>query len=814
MRSPGCRLAIAAALALVAGFSPPPIAAQEAGAGVTAERVTRAIERARKFLVSRQHNDGSWSAGVGHYGVGVTSLALLALVNSGMTAEDPPVQKCLEYLRSIEEPTKTYEVALMIMALTDAKDGLRDQARVLSLAQRLENMQIVEGVDEGSWTYMHPSDLVGRAGGDRSNAQYAVLGLYAAARAGVPIDRRTWERVRHHWSTQQSFDGGWGYTGVNPGYSTGSMTVAGLATLTIVDMMLRDDSDVRPDGTIDCCAEAATNEDLQQALDWMARRFDAASNPSTTRRVSSDRWYLYYMYGLERAGRFTGKRFFGRHDWYRRGAEELLAVQSIQGAWRGEGGMENDPVVGTSLALLFLSKGLAPVLVNKLAHGPFVRGAGDLPEIVGDDWNKHPHDVRQLTDHITGLEKWPKLVTWQVVELPKLLNVELADAAQILRQAPVLYVSGQDEPAGLLERPEYAQILREYINQGGFIFAVGSCDNHAGFEDGMQDLVKAMYPGENRKLEPLKPEHDIYRAEYPLDPAKVKLWGVDFGCRTAIVYSPDDIACYWERWSPQEPPNRRPKLKQDVKQAMEVGVNVIAYATGREPLNKLESDRRINLEGQITRGFLEIAKVVHGGGWNTAPDALKNLLIALNRTVGMAATTEERKVALGDEAIFRYPILYMHGRTRFQIDKAERDRLRQYLDRGGVLFADACCGSRHFDESFRDLVRQLYPETKLERIPAEHEMFRLDPGFDVRQVERRTPEAAADPQAPLEQRVHRGPPFLEGVEDGGRYTIVYSKYDISCALERQASAACAGYVHDDAVRIAVNVILYAMLQNP
>ncbi|HEV7998935.1 MAG TPA: DUF4159 domain-containing protein, partial [Planctomycetaceae bacterium] len=58
-----------------------------------------------------------------------------------------------------------------------------------------------------------------------------------------------------------------------------------------------------------------------------------------------------------------------------------------------------------------------------------------------------------------------------------------------------------------------------------------------------------------------------------------------------------------------------------------------------------------------------------------------------------------------------------------------------------------------------------------------------------------------------------GEPLLEGIEIDGRYCVIYSKYDLSCALERQASVACAGYEHKDAVRIAVNVIRYALLQD-
>ena len=93
-------------------------------------------------------------------------------------------------------------------------------------------------------------------------------------------------------------------------------------------------------------------------------------------------WKHYFLYGLERAGRLAGIRFFGQHDWYRLGAEELVHTQT--GSAGSGRGLTETPVVATSFALLFLAKGRAPVLVNKLRHGP--RG----------DWNHDPDDVRNL----------------------------------------------------------------------------------------------------------------------------------------------------------------------------------------------------------------------------------------------------------------------------------------------------------------------------------------------------------------------------------------------------------------------------------
>jgi hypothetical protein len=124
--------------------------------------------------------------------------------------------------------------------------------------------------------------------------------------------------------------------------------------------------------------------------------------------------------------------------------------------------------------------------------------------------------------------------------------------------------------------------------------------------------------------------------------------------------------------------------------------------------------------------------------------------------------------------------------------------------------ADACCGAKPFDRSFRDFMQDLYPERKLERIPIDHELFTSEDLHNLQKVNRRVTVTAQN--ATLEGGVVNGAPFLEGIKVDGRYVVIYSKHDISCALERQASIACAGYVTDDAVRLSVNIFLYSMLR--
>src|SRR5262249_9755571 len=70
---------------------------------------------------------------------------------------------------------------------------------------------------------------------------------------------------------------------------------------------------------------------------------------------------------------------------------------------------------------------------------------------------------------------------------------------------------------------------------------------------------------------------------------------------------------------------------------------------------------------------------------------------------------------------FRF--LYMHGRSKFDTSPEELKRLRFNLETGGLLLADACCGKKAFDDSFRAFVRELFPKHKLERIPLKDELF-------------------------------------------------------------------------------------------
>lgn len=785
------------------------IARPIAAADLSAEVVLRSIEQGQGLLKTQQRPDGSWRAeSQPDHIVGITSLGVLALLNSGMTVRDRPVQRGLEFLRRIPsgEPRETYDVSLMIMALAAARDPQRtDFARVTILAKWLEDSQVTQG-KVGAWTYGDRNSL---GGGDPSNTQFAVLALREAVDFGVQVSPVVWERARDYWETIQSPDGGWGYGG--GGGSTGSMTAAGISSLAIVQHMLRNDDGVAPDGTPPCCRPEDPYPALERGIRWLGDHFAAGHNPNNAG------WLLYYIYGVERAGRLSGRRFFGDHDWYREGASFLLSIQLRTGSWTGigqyESGDKDTSVVGTSLALLFLSKGLAPVMMSKLKHGP--RDPARPAEIVGQDWNTHPRDVRNLMEHISGLPRWPSLLTSQEVDLLKAAELEKnakGGGVDSLLQAPILFLTGAQ---ALALSPVEVGLLKEYLAQGGFLFACPTCQAPA-FEESFRNLLTQILPPGEQELRLLPEDHPVYRSEYLLKANAVQLHGAEVGCRTAVMYSKEDLGCLWSYWQRHSMPKRNPQLIARVERGMQIAINVAAYATGREPPKSLDAPRKQASEAQldeIQRGLLQVAQLKHTGQWDAAPHALRRLLLALNETVGVAATTKPGELLPSDPSLYQYRLLYMHGRTRFSFAPEEREAIKLHLSRGGMLFADACCGAKPFDKSFRELAAQLYPDAPMKLVDIKHELFTEAIGFDLKKVRRRTNEGGGL-NVPLSATVKDVEPTIEGVEVDGRYVILYSKYDLSCALERQSALSCEGYLSEDATKIATNIVLYSLKKEP
>jgi hypothetical protein len=787
-----------ACLALLLGIAllpaPRSSAQPQSKAEPLVDQVRSAIEAGRRFLQQQEKGRGEWERGLyaGAKPGGCTALALLALLNSGVKPDDPIIQRGLGYLRQVE-PRDTYVVGLQTMVFNEVGDA-RDLPRIQRNVDWLIEARIMaaDGRLRG-WGYTPDTRVT-----DNSNSQYALLGLHSGKQAGAKIATDVWESILHYYSGTQEGDGGWvyGYDYGNGG-TTLTMTVAGLCGLYIAGEELdAGRRQLQPDGSDPQCGKYPENAAVQKAMLWLG----ADDRGGGTRLRFDDRNHTFYnVYGIERAGRLSGQRFLAGHDWYREGCEFLVGQQHLEdGSWYSGVGADHEQILSTSFALLFLSKGRTPILISKFAYGPRTE-----PEL----WNNKHHDARHLAEYASK-ELFKRLpLAWQVYDVRRRVELQrqdvFLDEVGHLLQSPILYLNGHESPARQLTDNQ-RQLLKRYLEEGGFLFAEACC-NSKEFAAGFRQLMRDLFP--EALLEPLRADHPIWSAHAPVPPGFAHLEGLEMGCKTVVVFSPEALAGYWElgRYRPRtEPAGDRATL------AFRLAGNVIAYATGLEPPKPRLTEEKVaddKDDRRPPRGFLKAAQVRHSGDWQPAPRALPNLMRYLRTEQQLDVALQKEEIRLSAPNLFQSKFLYMHGRKSFDASADELENLRANLKTGGLLFADACCGSREFDAGFRTFAAKLFPGAKLEPIPVTDTLFSAEVnGLPITRV--RVRKEKADGTAEAEYR--DAPPALEGIKVDGRWVVIYSKYDIGCALENHQSSDCRGHDRASALRLGAAAVLYAL----
>jgi hypothetical protein len=758
-------------------------------------RVAAAIKKGREFLIDKQELAGD---GKGHWELDVTSkrheggwtsLATLALLYAGEKPDSAVIQRALKYIRAIE-PDDTYTVGLQTLVLAEV--GSKDD---LTLIQRNVDWLVKNKVPQGAgklrgWGYKSNS-----LSADNSNTQYALLGLWAGRQAGAKVDRAIWEEIHSFYLRTQDIEaggrgsGGWRYTEGTA--TTPTMSVAGLCGLIISGQELAESRlKIRDDGSVVGCGEYDDDPAMAKALDYLNRNFQIEGMRSNL---------FYHLYGLERAGRLTGRRYVGDYDWYRKGCEYLTSndVQRPDGAWVLPGqGFDGWDIISTSFSLLFLSKGRTPVLISKFTHGPIGN--------IGTDWNTHRNDARHLAEYATKEVFKRQPLAWQVFNARDAHPQNDEDVRQLtaeLLQSPILYITGHNAP--VLTGQE-KKLLKQYLEQGGFILAE-ACSNSADFDRGFRKLLMdEAVLGVDGKLEKLRSDHPIWTARAKILPKEdypFPLEGVELGCKTVVVYCPRGyLSCLWEA---NQMDNKY------VQMAFQLGGNIVAYATGME----VPKPKGIEVEvtdtrepAKVLRGFLKIAQVKTEGDWRAAPRAIRNLLAHVREKDKLDVALQSVELSPDDTDILKYKLLYMHGRGEFSLKERELEMLKAALDQGGgLLFADACCGKPGFNKSFQEMVGKMWPDKKLEQIPLTDDLYSQDlNGTAIKTVRCRREANSGD------NGYREVAPFLEGIKVNGRWVVIYSKYDIGCALEKHQSSDCLGHDHDSALLIGSAVVRYAL----
>ena len=517
-----------------------------AGEPVPLEDIRNAIGEGCEEILSTQRPDGALVLSEKLFGpgrvkgskvfpVGVTALGVLALqhaephLTGDLAARTRiAINKAMGWLSQQPPELMTYSAGTTIDAL--CMDSPRKRQRLINTyAKLLVLSQNTTGYNRGFWGYrLLPGRQRGTnrprttlpllAGGqaDHSNTQFAVLGLLHAARAGFQVPKSTWRELRKHYLRVQKPDGGWHY-----GWEKGKRgSYANMTLVCTISLMICNEMLVETDRHQ--CKMLPEDPAVQKGREWLAGN------------LSIDSVDAYGMYALERYGILSGYGEISGKDWFNEGARTLLRKRH----WRCPQ-VSGPQKIGTAFAVLFLSRGLEPIILNKLEHR--------------HDWNNDRYDVKHLTEYIST--RFQRPVQWRIVTLA-------ADVDFLLR-VPILCFNGHE---ALEFTDAEKRKLKEYVDRGGTIFATACCGRKP-FDESFRALVAELWP--EGQLNELPKNHPIHTTPRALR-VKQKLLGLALEGgqgRLGVIYSPYDMCCRWHKGGSR------------AKSVFDVGANIYFYVT-------------------------------------------------------------------------------------------------------------------------------------------------------------------------------------------------------------------------------------------
>jgi squalene-hopene/tetraprenyl-beta-curcumene cyclase len=396
-----------------------PACAIAAGREDLAPRVDAALEKAARFLISKQSADGAWRSetyGMMRDGPSLTPLVMSALVflPQGGDAGQAALRKGASYLagfvddkgqlkvgpRELLFPVYTAASASRVVVLVDRTPrNLRVQSAWLAY---LREQQLNEALgwqppdaEYGGWGYALDLPRKPAAGKPKeflheSNLSATVFALAALRVAQTPDNDPAYAQALAFVKRCQNFsdeksaadakfdDGGFFFM---PGDD--AQNKAGLAgTDRFGRARPRSYGTMTADGVraLLRCGLANDHPRVVAARQWLERNFSAAHNPgefSADRAVLQDATYYYWVWAVSHTFLALGmdkvRTPKSSVDWPAALAAELLARQRADGSWtnRFTDSKEDDPLIATPWAAAALAIGqtlnkkCAPVTIGK-----------------------------------------------------------------------------------------------------------------------------------------------------------------------------------------------------------------------------------------------------------------------------------------------------------------------------------------------------------------------------------------------------------------------------------------------------------------
>lgn len=188
------------------------------------------------------------------------------------------------------------------------------------------------------------------------------------------------------------------------------------------------------------------------------------------------------------------------------------------------------------------------------------------------------------------------------------------------------------------------------------------------------------------------------------------------------------------------------------------------------------------------------------GDWDSAPMVAPNLIDSIARYTTIDVAPTGVVVPLGSRDLFKYPLVFLTGHLPVRFSDVERDTLREYCRRGGLLFVDD--HNHDIDGEFHrtaweEIARAVGP---LRDLPNDHELYRAF--FEFKDG---PPTTSHELNGWGDNLVHK---HLQAVLRDGRIAVLYSSKDY--ASEWNYHPDNKRFMSQDNTRFGVNVVVYAL----
>jgi len=409
-------------------------------------------------------------------------------------------------------------------------------------------------------------------------------------------------------------------------------------------------------------------------------------------------------------------------------------------------------------------------------------------------WNATPNDVNNLLKNMKDAASAD--FRMDVRELHE-ISTDPADN-------PVLFRTGHYRFAFT---PAERERLRAYMLNGGMmIFNTGL--GSLPFYRSVTNELAQIFP--EQPLQRLSADHPIFHAYYDIGAVEytpaVRAAGyrgnapwfdaVEINCRVVALVSRWGLAVGWQGEVEDEHQAYREES------AFRLGVNIFTYATAMRAWaqNSAQAMAFVNRETRATDHFM-LGQVVYDGVWKTRHAGVSVLLQSFNQRTGVPVRFGLRELRLTDGALFDTPVLYMTGHEHFELNEQEVAGLRLYLENGGLLLAESCCGRRGFDQAFRHVLQRVLPGRPLRPLQPDAAVFRMPNDVQWLGV------TAALMQ---ELGVAGIQPRLEGVEIDGAHVVLYSALGLVGGWELSPSPYARAYNAAGATQLGENLLMYSV----